>query len=118
MSQQKIRDDIFVLQKMIDTEQCKQLEKEDPDKYREMLHSLFTPFATDHPSLFKQIIFRRDLSLLEMMLQKIEALQAGKIDEKEITTSIGETLAEKYIYPVVGKPETTTEKNPEFIHNK
>ena len=118
MSEQKIRNDVFVLQKMIDTEQCKQLEKEDPEKYREMLHSLFTPFATDYPSLFKQIIFRRDLSLLEMMLQKIEDLQAGKINEKDITTSIGETLAEKYIYPAVGKPESTTEKNPEFIQKK
>lgn len=118
MSQQNIRDTVFVIQKMIDTEQCKQLEKEDPDKYREMLHSLFTPFATDYPSLFKQIIFRRDLSMLEMMLMKIEDLQAGKIDEKEITTTIGETLAEKYIYPVVGKPESTTEKNPEFIHKQ
>jgi hypothetical protein len=118
MSQQNIRDTVFIIQKMIDTEQCKQLEKEDVDKYREMLHSLFTSFATEYPSLFKQIIFRRDLSMLEMMLKKIEDLQAGKIDEKEITTKIGETLAEKYIYPVVGKPETTTEKNPEFIHNK
>lgn len=118
MSQQKIRDDVFVLQKMIDTEQCKQLEKEDPDEYRKMLHSLFTPFATEHPSLFKQIIYRRDLSLLEMMLKKIEDFEAGKINEKEITTTIGETLAEKYIYPVVGKPETTTEKNPEFIHKQ
>jgi hypothetical protein len=119
MSEQNaIRETTVLIQKMIDTEQCKQLEKEDLDQYRQMLHSLFPTFATDYPSLFKQIIFRRDLSMLEVMLKKIEDLQAGSISEKEITTTIGESLAEKYIYPVFGKPESSTEKNPEFIHKK
>lgn len=119
MSEQNtIRETIVLIQKMIDTEQCIKLEKENPDNYRQMLTNLFPSFVADYPSLFKQVIFRRDLSMLEMMLQKIEDLQAGKIDEKQITTNISETLAEKYIYPVVGKPETTTEKNPEFIHKQ
>jgi hypothetical protein len=119
MSEQNaIRETTILIQKMIDTEQCKNLEKEDPDNYRKMLHNLFPSFAADYPSLFKQIIFRRDLSMLEMMLQKIEDLQAGTITEKEITTNIGETLAEKYIYPVFGKPDSIAEKNPEFIHKQ
>lgn len=119
MSEQDVvRQTTVLIQKMIDTEQCKQLEKEDPNKYRELLTELFPTFAADYPSLFKLIIFRRDLSMLEMMLQKIESLKAGSSTEKDITTSIGETLAEKYIYPVLGKPESTTEKNPEFIQKK
>jgi hypothetical protein len=52
--------------------------------------------------------------MLDKLFESIEDLNNGK-SEKEITASIGETLAEKYIYPVLGKPESTTEKNPEFI---
>jgi hypothetical protein len=119
MSEQDlIRQTVVLIQKMIDTDQYKVLEKEDPNKYRESLMQLFPTFAEDYPSLFKQIIFRRDLSMLEMMLKKIEDLRAGSLTEKEITTNIGETLAEKYIYPVFGKPESTTEKTPEFIQKK
>jgi F0F1-type ATP synthase delta subunit len=115
--QDAVRQTTVLIQKIIDTDQCKQLEKDDPNKYRDVVTQLFPTFAADYPSLFKLIIFRRDLSMLEMMLQKIEALKDGSKTEKEITTSIAETLAQKYVYPVVGKPESTTEKNPEFIYN-
>jgi hypothetical protein len=110
----EIKDQIIILQKMINTELCINLEKEDPTKYREYMHQLFPDMALKCPSLFKKIIFRQDISMLEKMYESIEELNNGK-SEKEITTSIGETLAEKYIYPVLGKPESTTEKNPEFI---
>jgi len=65
-------------------------------------------------SLFKKIVFKEDLSMLEIFLTKIEALENGT-SEQEVTTNIGETLAEKYLYPVLGKPESSTEKKPEFI---
>jgi hypothetical protein len=116
--QDAIRGTTILIQKMIDTDQCKELEKEDPNKYRELLTQLFPTFSADYPSLFKLIIFRRDLSMLEMMLQKIEALKDGSSNEKDITSTIGETLAEKFIYPVLGRPESLTEKNPEFIQKK
>ena len=110
----KVKDDIKILQQMVNTELCINLEKENQVKYREHLHQLFPTFASEYPSLFKKIIFRQDLSMLETLFQSIEDLNNGK-DEKEITTNLGETLAEKFIYPVFGKPESTTEKNPEFI---
>ena len=110
----EIKDQIIVLQKMVNTELCINLEKEDPTKYREHMHQLFPDMAAKYPSLFKKIIFKHDLSMLDKLFESIEDLNNGK-SEKEITASIGETLAEKYIYPVLGKPESTTEKNPEFI---
>jgi len=115
--QNNIRETIELIIRMINTDECINLEKEDVAKYREFLYKLFPTFASDYPSLFKKVIFRQDLSMLETMLQSIEDLHKGR-SEKDITTNIGETLAEKYIYPVFGKPESTTEKNPEFIHKK
>jgi len=115
--QNKIRETIELIKQMINTESCINLEKEDGVKYREYLNVLFPTFAAEYPLLFKKVILRQDLSMLEPMLQSIEDLHNGK-SERDIATNIGETLAEKYIYPVFGKPESKTEKTPEFIHKK
>jgi hypothetical protein len=115
--QNKIRETIELIKQIINTEKCVNLEKDDVVKYREYIYQLFPTFANEYPSLFKKIIFRQDISMLETMLQSIEDLHNGR-SEKDITTSIGESLAEKYIYPVFGKPESTNEKNPEFIQKK
>lgn len=53
--------------------------------------------------------------MLEPMLKSIDDLNNGLVQEKDITTNIGETLAEKYLYPVLGKPDSTTENQPQFI---
>lgn len=113
-SVKNIRDTVIIIQQLASTELCINL-SQDRMKYQEHMKSLFPEFANNYFGLFKKIIFREDISMLEPMLKNIEDLNNGIVQEKDVTTSIGETLAEKYLYPVLGKPESTTEKNPEFI---
>jgi len=110
-----IRDEVKIIQQMVNTELCINLLKEDKSSYLEHMKSLFPDFCQKYMGLFKKIIFKEDLTMLEPMLQQIDDLTNGVAQEKDVTTKIGETLAEKYLYPVLGRPESNTEKQPEFI---
>lgn len=109
-----IRDQVKIIQQMANTDLCKSLMADDKMQYLEHMKTLFPDFSEKYMSLFKKIVFKEDLSMLEIFLTKIEAIENGT-SEQEITTDIGEKLAEKYLYPVLGKPDSTTEKKPEFI---
>ena len=110
-----IRDQVKIIQQMVNTELCKNLLIEDKRQYLEHMKELFLDFSGKYMSLFKKIIYKEDLSMLEIFLDQIESLENGTTNEKDVTSNIGETLAEKYLYPVLGKPESVNEKNPEFI---
>ena len=109
----KIRNDVKVIQLLINTEFCINLLKEDPIQYQEHMKQLYPDFPS--PSLFKKIILKQDISMLESFLQAMDDVHNGTREEKDITANIGETLAEKYLYPVLGKPESTTENQPKFV---
>jgi len=115
MSQNSMRDQIKIIQQLANTQLCIDLASDDKGKYVDHMKTIFPEFSEKYMILFKKIIFREDLTMLEPMLKSLEELESGKITEKDITTNIGETLAEKYLYPVLGKPESTTEKNPQFV---
>jgi hypothetical protein len=113
MSGNDVMSTIQLIQKIIEVKEFVELYKNDQSKYRENLQRMFPTFAGDYPFLFKKVIFKQDLSLLPTILQSIDNIKNGE-NEKNITANIGEILAEKYLYPVLGKPESTTEKQPEF----
>jgi len=99
-----IRDTVKLIQQMMSSELFMQLYVEDKVKYTHTLRAAFPTFAEEYHHLFKKIINHDDLSMLEPMLSSIEALSKGTKTDKEITTDIGEKLAEKYLYPTFGKP--------------
>ncbi len=111
----KIRDTVEIIKQMANTELCVNLSQSDKNSYQEYMKELFPEFSQNYVGLFKKIIFREDLTMLNAMLKNLEDLNNGVVQEKDVTTNIGESLAEKYLYPVLGKPESTTEKKPEFI---
>ena len=99
----EIKQSVELIQKIMNTEEYIILQREDNIKYRNNLISMFPTFANDYPLLFKKIINKEDIAMLTTMLNSIDAISSGK-DEKEITNGLGEHLAEKYIYPVLGAP--------------
>jgi len=99
----EIKQSVELIQKIMNTEEYIILQREDNIKYRNNLISMFPTFANDYPLLFKKIINKEDIGMLTTMLNSIDAISSGK-DEKEITNGLGEHLAEKYIYPVLGAP--------------
>jgi len=99
----EIKQTVELIQKIINTEEYIVLKKEDDIRYRNKLTTLFPTFAQDYPSLFKKIINNDDLTMLNTMLNSLSDISSGK-NEKQITTELGEQLAEKYLYPVLGAP--------------
>ena len=99
----EIKQTVELIQKIINTDEYVILKKEDDIKYRNKLISLFPTFAEDYPILFKKIINNDDITMLFTMLNSLNDVSSGK-DEKQITTELGEMLAEKYLYPVLGAP--------------
>jgi len=103
MSGPEVRQSVELIQQIINTEEYIILKKEDEIKYRNNLISLFPTFSTDYPLLFKKIINKEDLTMLNTMLNSLSTITSGK-DEKQVTNELGEHLAEKYLYPVLGAP--------------
>jgi len=99
----EIKESILLIQKLVATESAIILFNEDKIRYKNHMENIFPTFAKEYPLLFKKIIFKEDLTMLAPMLKSIDDIVAGK-NEKQITTKLGEDLAEKFLYPVLGKP--------------
>ncbi len=108
----EVRETVELIKKIIETEKCIVLYNNDKILYQDFVRGMFPSFAKEYPILFKKVIFKEDLSNLEMMLRAIEKIQSGQ-DHKEITNKIGEKLAEDYLYPVLGKPPPKDENDNE-----
>jgi len=100
---QEIRESINLINQIINTEQFLIMKNNDKILYQDSVRKLFPFFAEQYPLLFKKIIFNEDLSMLGPMLQSIDDVVSGK-DAKEITQNLSEQIAEKYLYPTIGKP--------------
>ena len=100
-----IRGTIKLIQEMMQSDKCMLMEVEDKIKYTNFMREAFPTFYEEYPFLFKKVIARQDLSMLEPMLKAIEDIHEGKRVDKEAANGIGEQLAEKYLYPTFGKPQ-------------
>jgi hypothetical protein len=107
---QEIRESIELIQKLVNTEVCITMKNNDKVMYQNHITKIFPTFAEDYPLLFKKIIFHEDLSMLEPMLRSIDDIHAGK-DHQQIRQKLGEQIAEKYLYPTMGKPVLPPEEN-------
>jgi len=99
----EIKETVKLIQNIINTEEYIILQRDDNIKYRNSLIQMFPTFADDYPILFKKIINKEDITMLTTMLNSLDEISSGK-DEKQITEGLGEHLAEKYLYPVLGAP--------------
>jgi hypothetical protein len=99
-----IRGTIKLIQEMMNSDKCMLMEVEDKIKFTNFMREAFPTFYEEYPFLFKKVIARGDLSMLEPMLKAIEDIYEGKRVDREAANEIGEQLAEKYLYPTFGKP--------------
>ena len=105
-----IRESIDLITKIVNTEDFLLLKVTDNNAYEYNMKKMFPEFSEQYPLLFKKAINKEDLSMLDTMLQSMDEIQNKKeLDTdkiKEIHTSLGEKIAEKYLYPTIGKPPT------------
>ncbi len=67
-------------------------------------------FTKAHPEIYKKyatvvktICRKDDLTILNKMIKSLEQVNKGKKTMKEVSNNLGEELADKYLYPKVGK---------------
>ena len=72
-----IRESIKLITQLINTEEYVELLKEDRMKYQEKVRSIFPTFAQEYPQLFKKVVLKGDLSMLDTMLQSIDDIRDG-----------------------------------------
>ena len=77
--------------------------KKDPFEFEMEILQVFPEFYDGYPFLVKKICKRGDLSMLYKMMGKLEDVEQGKNSLASVELNLGNDLAEKYLYPVVGK---------------
>lgn len=65
----------------------------------------YPEFYDSHPFLVKKLCKRDDLTILYKMLDNLTKVEEGNKSLASVELSLGEELANKYLYPVVGKPK-------------
>lgn len=69
-----------------------------------IIETTFPSFIENYYALYRLTLKTDDVSMLDIMIDKIMNICDGDISINEVQTDIGNVLAEKYLYPKLGKP--------------
>jgi hypothetical protein len=73
------------------------LKKFHPDEYEKKLGEFVPAFKDEYPFLFKMIISGADLSILDMFLDNISDIDAGKKSLNDARNDLGHILHNKFV---------------------
>tara|TARA_B100000795_G_C22402197_1_gene287551 strand:- start:35 stop:418 length:384 start_codon:yes stop_codon:yes gene_type:complete len=111
----EIKKNALVIKKICELEIYKKLQKIDSKQYVIELKKVFKSFSDKYPSIFKVLIHDHDINILLMMLEMKKKIDNNEIDQKKAEVYMGEQLAEKFLYPVVGKDNIDIKKKKKDI---
>ena len=103
---QIINDNIKLIKDFINKEKFKNLKINDYDKYKSELEQLFPSFSKTYEFLFKKVINNENLDMLDNILNIMNKIKHNELSEEDGMKVFDEILAEKYLYPVLGKPQS------------
>tara|TARA_B110001450_G_C17280597_1_gene343276 strand:- start:89 stop:454 length:366 start_codon:yes stop_codon:yes gene_type:complete len=115
MDLDEIKKNALIIDKFCKLEKYKNLKDNDPKKYEEELKEVFKSFAEKYPAIFKTLIGDHDINILLMMLDMKKKIDNNEIDQKKAEVYMGEQLAEKFLYPVIGKDNIDVKKKKKDI---
>lgn len=99
-----IRNIIKEIKKTMNTEEFQLLKLQNEKLYVTRLEEKYFDFHYSHVLIFKYLVNNEDMSFLEMMLQNLEKIRDKKVQRYKGELNVGNQLAEKYLYPVTGRP--------------
>lgn len=76
-----------------------------PEQFCTKIETIFPSFTENYPVLYKLTLTCDDISILYKMIDKITSVCKGNSSVDDARNSMGEMLAEKFLYPKLGKPE-------------
>lgn len=108
---------IVEIKKFTDLDYYKELKSKDKLQYEFSLRDVFPQFAEEHPFLFRKIVMGDDLTFLYKMLDSISKINDGSITQQQAEMTLGQELADKYVYPALNsananvQTQTSTNSN-------
>jgi hypothetical protein len=77
--------------------------KNDPFDFEMDIMEILPVFYQSHPFLVKTLCKKTDLTILNKMLEQLKQVENGDKSLSGVEMSLGNELADKYLYPVIGK---------------
>jgi hypothetical protein len=76
----------------------------------DMLRSTFSSFSRNYEPIYKMVLKTDDMTMLNEMINNIYDICDGKKELEDVRKDFGDKLAEKYLYPAMGKPKDNKKK--------
>lgn len=105
-----IKNYVTMIQKFIKLPKLIELREKNFESYENKLKEVFPQFYKDYPSIFEKVIKEEDLSFLYLMLNHIDKIKNNENTKLDSEKIIGEALAEKYLYPIIGGKQNIKKK--------
>jgi predicted transcriptional regulator len=107
MSQEQIKqinDTLQLIKQFVDSPELTDIRaKQGYDAYKDYITRVFPVFYNDFPTLVEMVIDGKDISFINRMFDALIQIDKGRSKE-EVEKKLGEELAEKYLYPKIGRP--------------
>lgn len=80
----------------------------DPSDLQILFTKAYPEIYKKYATVVKTICRKDDLTFLDKMIKSLEQVNKGKKTMKQVSSNLGEELADKYLYPKVGKNDKST----------
>lgn len=117
MDLDEIKKNSQLIRKFCELDKYKKLKEEDNKKYEDTLMGIFKSFYEKYPAIFRAVIRGHDLNILYMMIEMKKKINSGEVDRKKAEIYMGEQLAERFLYPVIGKEGVDINKKKKDMEN-
>ena len=117
MALDEIKKNSQLIRKFCELDKYKKLKEEDNKKYEDTLMGIFKSFYEKYPAIFRAVIRGHDLDILYMMIEMKKKINSGEVDRKKAEIYMGEQLAERFLYPVIGKEGVDINKKKKDMEN-
>ena len=117
MDLDEIKKNSQLIRKFCELDKYKKLKEEDNKNYEDTLMGIFKSFYEKYPAIFRAVIRGHDLDILYMMIEMKKKINSGEVDRKKAEIYMGEQLAERFLYPVIGKEGVDINKKKKDMEN-
>ena len=117
MDLDEIKKNSELIRKFCELDKYQKLKEENNKKYEDTLMGIFKSFYEKYPAIFRAVIRGHDLNILYMMIEMKKKINSGEVDRKKAEIYMGEQLAERFLYPVIGKEGVDINKKKKDMEN-
>lgn len=117
MDLDEIKKNSELIRKFCELDKYKKLKEENNKEYEDTLMGIFKSFYEKYPAIFRAVIRGHDLNILYMMIEMKKKINSGEVDRKKAEIYMGEQLAERFLYPVIGKEGVDINKKRKDMEN-